>query len=72
VLSFCTTNQPTNLAGVIATSPLIAQSTPAPKVLRVVGKVLGKVLPNQAYPAAVDPAVKAIYLSEIYILLTVD
>jgi alpha-beta hydrolase superfamily lysophospholipase len=57
VLSFCTLNQPTDLAGVIATSPLIAQTTPTPRLLLSAGRLLSKLLPNQTYPAAVDAAV---------------
>lgn len=47
----------TNLAGVIATSPLITQTTPAPKFLRWVGGKLSTLSPYKLVPAAVVAAV---------------
>ncbi|KAF8070391.1 Alpha/Beta hydrolase protein [Lyophyllum atratum] len=44
-----------SLAGVIATSPLILQTKPAPKLLRWVGGKASAVLPHQLVPADVIP-----------------
>ncbi|TFK44955.1 Alpha/Beta hydrolase protein [Crucibulum laeve] len=60
-----------SLAGVIATSPLIRQSKPAPKVLRWVGSKASALSPNTLVPADVnpddlsrDPAVGQAYLKD--------
>ncbi|KAG6837818.1 hypothetical protein H0H93_016186 [Arthromyces matolae] len=55
VLGFATEQtSASSLAGVISTSPLILQTTPAPKVMRIVGGMASHLLPNQLIPAKVD------------------
>lgn len=51
-----------SLSGVIATSPLIRQSTPAPKALKWVGGKLSVIMPNMLIPAEVKAEVRP-YLS---------
>ncbi|KAG6861701.1 hypothetical protein C0995_013270 [Termitomyces sp. Mi166 len=43
-----------SLAGIISTSPLILQTKPAPKLMRVVGGVASNLFPNQLIPAHVN------------------
>ncbi|GLB37350.1 putative serine aminopeptidase, S33 [Lyophyllum shimeji] len=45
-----------SLAGIIATSPLILQTNPAPKMLRWVGGKASNVLPHKLIPAEVIPS----------------
>ncbi|KAF9486087.1 alpha/beta-hydrolase [Pholiota conissans] len=59
------------LSGVIATSPLIQQTTPAPKLLKWIGGKVSVVVPNKLIPAEVkaeqlshDPAVNSAYLKD--------
>jgi hypothetical protein len=56
-LSYTTVEKPTNLTGVIATSPLIAQATPVSWAVRKAGKLLAMALPNIRVPGAVDNGV---------------
>ena len=51
----------TSLAGVISTSPLIEQATPAPKLLRWAGGIASIFAPNMSVPAPVNPAVRIAY-----------
>ncbi|KJA28801.1 hypothetical protein HYPSUDRAFT_61643 [Hypholoma sublateritium FD-334 SS-4] len=60
-----------SLSGVIATSPLIRQTTPAPKALKWVGGKLSVIMPNMLIPAEVkaeqlshDAEVNAAYLKD--------
>ncbi|KAF8963601.1 Alpha/Beta hydrolase protein [Flammula alnicola] len=59
------------LTGIIATSPLIEQTIPAPKVMKWVGGKLSTVMPNMLIPAEVkseqlshDPEVNSAYLKD--------
>jgi acylglycerol lipase len=49
------------LTGVIATSPFIHQSHPAPKALRWVGGKVGKISPYMMIPANVKPQVRVAF-----------
>ncbi|KAG8988591.1 hypothetical protein FRB90_002669, partial [Tulasnella sp. 427] len=44
------------ISGVIVCSPLIQQTTPASKLLRIVGSVLSKVVPWASFPAEIPAA----------------
>jgi len=48
----------TSLAGVISTSPLIEQATPAPRLLRWAGGKASILAPHMSFPAGVNPAVR--------------
>ncbi|KAG6857746.1 hypothetical protein H0H87_004162 [Tephrocybe sp. NHM501043] len=73
VLGFAT-GQPSAsdlLAGIISTSPLILQTKPAPKLMRLLGGMASILFPNQLVPANVvpgdlshDPAVNDAYLKD--------
>ncbi|KNZ73952.1 putative serine hydrolase C5E4.05c [Termitomyces sp. J132] len=72
VLGFATGQCSTSsLAGIISTSPLILQTKPAPKLMRMVGGVASNLFPNQLIPANVnaedlshDPVVNDAYLKD--------
>ncbi|EIN06778.1 lysophospholipase [Punctularia strigosozonata HHB-11173 SS5] len=60
VLGYATRSPPmktvSSLAGVIASSPLLCQTKPAPKILRWVGGQASKILPNLTFKAEVNSA----------------
>lgn len=49
-----------HVSGIIATSPLIQQTTPAPKLLKWAGGKLAVLLPNKLMDAEVKPEVRCV------------
>jgi hypothetical protein len=51
------------LAGLISTSPLIEQATPASKFLRWAGGIISNLAPHLHIPARTPPEVRVIYFA---------
>ena len=49
-----------SLGGVIATSPLIEQATPASKIAKLVGSIISNVVPYLLIPAPVNAEVRSL------------
>lgn len=58
VLKYCTATKDPQFAGVLVSSPLLHQAKPAPRALRAVGSIAGRLLPYKTFPAEVKPEVR--------------